>query len=323
MNKELFEKFAQGIKENKGNFIFEIKEDGYIKPKIYIVITTEVYGAKYVYYDYSYDKDDAINMLIEGKIDKMQFAMLVKDNNFIVSKWVFSTRPDNGESLPSNVKTWEEIIKEYKNIYDTEMKKLYDSITVTNNFSEEIINLKEKARKYQIYNLNVFDSLKEYVTMNEIEYNDIKKCVIGYTSKEDTIKNIVNSNREKLALLKSKVAYVENLIVNNEVVKPWELDIVKPLNEIKDIAKTVNVTFELNEITGTEKVEITRLIDYIFYKSTFSDYSFCNGAKGKELLHKLNAGGRYNTDTNKYEKIPLTVENIIKITYGKKVLFER
>jgi hypothetical protein len=316
MNIKLFEKFAQGIKENKSQFIFEIQEKGYTEPQIYSVVVDDIFGAKYVYYEYSYDREELIEHLINGEHKRMTFAMLVKDNKYLVDEWVFASRDET--AFPNNVKTFTEVSDEYKAIYETEIKKFYNDIKVNTDFSEEKIStMRNDARRYQLKNLNVFDEQREYITEKKLSHTDILKAEIGYAPKEEIIEKVVKSNEKDFVWLKSRVQYIENLIANNDTVEQWEIDITKPLNAIKDVAKTVNVTFELNGITGSEKVEIKKVIDYVIDRNTFSHCSFSNGAKGRELLKKLNAKDFSSNGT------PLTTENIVKITYGKNVLFEK
>jgi hypothetical protein len=308
---ELFEKFAQGIKENKNHFMFEIQIEKENNPRIYSVIVDNVLGAKYVYSEYEYDKEYLTEKLVKGNLSNRDFSMLVKDDNYIIDEHIFKVT--DRTALPDNIKTFISIRQEYDALYETEMKKFYnDIVEVDTNFSEEnISDMKYDARYFQFYNLNVFDTLKCNTTKKKLSYSDILKAEIGYTQKEEVIKNIVKSNEKELIWLKSKAIYIENLIANNEVVEQWELDIVRPLIAIKDIAKTANVTFELNGITGTEKININNLIDCIFDKKQISCYEFSNFSKGRELLNKLNASYR------------LAAESIVKITYNKNVLFEK
>jgi hypothetical protein len=91
--------------------------------------------------------------------------------------------------------------------------------------------------------------------------------------------------------------------------------------EIKDTAKTLNVTFELNGVKQTIKITPNNLLYAIegcnnnYY---FSDYEFCNSADGARMLEKLDAKRPTHSD-----KKPLTSKDIVEITYRKNIIFER
>jgi uncharacterized UPF0160 family protein len=316
MNKELFEKFEQGIKENKNSFIF------FIKNRTYIVTVTEVFKAKYVYSEYFYSNDEAIESFINGlrKTYSYNFTMIVKDDNYyIVDEYMFSTHPDNGEQLPSNVKMLSDIIAEYNEQLNDAVKEYYDNINPVSDFTETTIErLKNEARYCQIYGKKPLDNIMSYEKKIELSKNNILSDICGYNPIENSIKNLIAKNEKRLLGIKSKTVYIENLIANNENIENWEKDIADGLSSIKDTAKTVNVTFKINNTTATEKMEIPRLLNCLNNRTELDAYCFYNGASAKKTLNELGVGYYYNKDN-----VILTTEHIIKITYGKKVIFER
>ena len=92
------------------------------------------------------------------------------------------------------------------------------------------------------------------------------------------------------------------------------------VNSIKSVdANKLNVTFEYNNMTASEKVEPLTLIRMIYEKDYFSSFNFVVTKRGEELLKTL--GVKEHDYSNPHSR--LRCSNIIRISYGKKVLFER
>ena len=85
-------------------------------------------------------------------------------------------------------------------------------------------------------------------------------------------------------------------------------------------AKTITVEFSLNGKSDSEKINPDKLIRKLIEKDYFSGYDFEVSKRGDALIEKLGAA---TWRSDKDGKEVLTCKNITKITYGKKILYEK
>lgn len=247
----------------------------------------------------------------------------------------------------NNIKLLSDVVNEYSEFYLNTAEKLYNDIEagdeffnksetecaelckaalkgiysrIKKNFDEEkiekeILNLKVKARSYQLYDTNIADvieeEIKEIVNINCKE--QVLSDICGYTSKEDTINSTVSFIKDNVKALKIRMLYIERLMSNNTLTEQWERDITKALNAVKDIIKTVAVSFTINGITAKGKINTDALLYYIDRRSTVIKYNFCSFEEGEKIFKKLNLKSEDKISTN----------DISKVTYESMVLFKR
>lgn len=90
----------------------------------------------------------------------------------------------------------------------------------------------------------------------------------------------------------------------------WERTMYKALYSLD--AKAVTVTFEKAGTQETEKINPAKIVQKLIDNDDFSYWDFTVSKNGKQLMEKL---------CTKRER--LICEDIVKITYGKKTLYER
>ena len=104
------------------------------------------------------------------------------------------------------------------------------------------------------------------------------------------------------------------LMKTPEIAYEWELAIVNGLRSVD--AKAVTVEFEFNEKIASGKISPECIFRILQEYDSFSSYNFETQKQGEILLNYLGAGNYWSSNRIK-------CEHIIKITYGKKVLYVR
>lgn len=107
---------------------------------------------------------------------------------------------------------------------------------------------------------------------------------------------------ELIAVLANETIYL--------YIKSWEQAMYKALHSLD--AKAVTVTFEKAGTQETEKIDPAKIVQMLIDNDDFSYWDFTVSKNGKQLMEKL---------CPKRER--LICEDIVKITYGKKTLYER
>ena len=119
-------------------------------------------------------------------------------------------------------------------------------------------------------------------------------------------------------LIKTKLGneLAKKYITEKSVVKDWEIELARSINNLK--ANYVNVEFNFNGNVGTEKIDPKYIIRTLINNDYFAGCYFATSKGGDKLLKNLGAANIYNKrDTW------LTCKHITKITYGRKTLYER
>jgi hypothetical protein len=324
MNNNLIEKIKQAVTDGKTSFDLKLYN------KYYNFIVTNVYEARYIFGDYVYEKNNVFmdNLLTGKSISLMKFLMIEKNNKFYI------TDEDYGESffkynpkekMPDNVFLLSDVKKEYNELLKTKMLDYCNSVNpikITNKERIELLN--NAARLLKIHQLNATDYLLKTYYNNMFNHSittaDVLADICSYKSKEDTMNEILDKNKNTIIDFKSELAYIENLIKNGDVAEQWESYIIKVLNSLSGKEKALNVTFKMNDKSATGKISPIALFAVINSRNEILSYKFCNEIDGKKVLKTLGAKCS-NRDT--VNKEYLQTKHITKITYGKKVLFER
>lgn len=100
------------------------------------------------------------------------------------------------------------------------------------------------------------------------------------------------------------------------VLKTYEQHIVDGLHSID--AKTVQIEFLYHGKVTTGKIEREKLLQVVCSNDYFSSYNFTTVKGGEKIIKDLGAG-KWIGDKEEV----LTCKHINKITYGKKVLYEK
>ena len=279
-----------------------------------IVCTCATIGkSKFVYANYSYRSITSI--------DKMELISIVVDEAiYIVNGYILDIWRNNDE-LPENVIELSEATKDYNYRAKPYFQSFYDGLSVEEAQMEEIIkdygeyDLQQRARQYILDGKGQpeISLSKEFITTDEV-----RDILAGYEDFEKIVFEKLETDKKSWLITKAYRTMIKNLMENPTIVKPYEVKICKALNNLN--AKTITVEFNMNGITATGKVNPQEIVRMIINNDYFSNYNFCNGKEGEAIIKKLGASAiRWGGENGNV----LTCEHIVKITYGKKVIYTK
>lgn len=276
-----------------------------------IVCTCATIGrAKFVYANYSYCSITSI--------DKMELIAIVADETiYIVSGYILDIWRNDNDELPENVISFSEVTKDYNYCVKSYFQSFYDGLSVEEAQMEEIIkdygeyDLQQRARQYILDGKGQpeISLSEEFITTDEM-----RDILAGYEDFDKIVLKKLETTKKSWLRTKAYRTVIKNLMENPTIVKFYEAEICKALNNLD--AKTVTVEFNMNGTTATGKVNPQEIVRMIINNDYFSDYNFCNGKEGESIIKKLGATKWRGENSN-----VLTCEHIVKITYGKKVIY--
>lgn len=290
--------------------------------RIFFFMKADVGNAVYIYYMYDYDskytssvKYDAKNFHdgIEAKPNVA--AILVKNTLYVIDKFIFgaySHAYGHGETAElEDFICIDEYLKEINNtVNDTIVKNFYDSLEV-----ETPANTKpyEEDVRRKIFNHN---NVEDVSFSDCLDLKDIVESLCGFIDIEDTVNKRLESRRENYLHLKTQKETIKKLIPDLSIAAKWERDLADALNSVD--AKKVTVEFLFKGKKASGKIAPECIIRKLIKKDYFSDYNFSTRVAGQKLFDELGVSTKMWDNENQ-----LKCEHISKITYGKKVLYER
>lgn len=296
--------FVNRINNGENSFIIN-------KESKCIVCTCATIGrAKFVYANYSYCSITSI--------DKMELIAIVADETiYIVSGYILDIRRNDNDELPENVISFSEVTKDCNYCAKSYFQSFYDGLSVEEAQMEEIIkdygeyDLQQRARQYILDGKGQpeISLSEEFITTDEM-----RDILAGYEDFDKIVLKKLEATKKSWLRTKAYRTVIKNLMESPTIVKPYEVKICKALNNLD--AKTVKVEFNMNGTTATGKVNPQEIVRMIINNDYFSDYNFCNGKEGESIIKKLGATKWRGENSN-----VLTCEHIVKITYGKKVIY--
>lgn len=301
----LIDEFVKEVTTHDNSFLLGNEQKHYLFTQAKIGDVRLVYGA------YVYGEEfvlDAIGKELELK------AVVCAGSVYIIDQYFFDLWPSKFDvkDLPGQVKLFYDAVRKV-NTYtgETLFTKFYEKLEVKDVPAKSV----EQEARNRLLSLN--PELPKVTHNNTLfDENDVIKLMSGSLDVDAEANRIFEKKKEDWIVYKSENAKIAELVENKTVAEPWEIEIVEGLRYVPD-AKSVNVTFELDGKTAEEKVDTKTLMQMLCKKDYFSSYNFCNQKRGDRLLKEL--GADYPRRLNS----KLTCENITKITYGKKILFER
>lgn len=278
-----------------------------------IVCTCATIGrAKFVYANYSYRSITSI--------DKMELIAIVVDETiYIVSDYILDVWRNDNDELPENVIRFSEATKDYNYRAKSYFQSFYDGLSVEEAQMEEIIkdygeyDLQQRARRYILDGKGQpeISLSEEFITTYEI-----RDILAGYEDFDKIVFEKLETDKKSWLRTKAYRTVIKNLMESSTIVKPEEVEICKALNNFD--AKTVTVEFNMNGTTATGKVNPQEIVRMIINNDYFSNYNFCNGKEGGSIIKKLGASAiKWGGENGNV----LTCKHIVKITYGKKVIY--
>lgn len=293
---------------NNGESSFIINRESERK----IVCTCATIGrAKFVYANYSYRSITSI--------DKMELIAIVVDETiYIVSGYILDVWRNDNDELPENVINFSEATKDYNYRAKSYFQSFYDGLSVEEVQMEEIIkdyeeyDLQQRARQYILDGKGQpeISLSEEFITTDEV-----RDILAGYEDFDKIVLKKLEATKKFWLRTKAYRTVIKKLM-ESSIVKPYEVKICKALNNLD--VKTVKVEFNMNGTTATGKVNPQEIVRMIINNDYFSNYNFCNGREGESIIKKLGASAiKWRGENSNV----LTCEHIVKITYGKKVIY--
>lgn len=215
-------------------------------------------------------------------------------------------------SLPDGIKKYEDYKKSLETYVNDKLIPEYYKLLEPEELTEaEIKNysIAVKARK------SILDGKQEEsIRKIELAISDVDNILCGFTDIYSIADKKFNNSKAEFASDKAIQNAIKNMIDNNKVkVFDWEKEIADALNLFLSDShkKNVNVEFKINKITSTGKMNARNLKDILTHNASIDEYNFSTHSEGVAVMMRL--------DSVSY----LTCENISKISYGRKTLYER
>lgn len=310
---KIIEEFMKRVRQENNSFVIEVPRRN-DDVTTYHFILSKVGNAILVYGDYSY-YDKYFYLYSDYKPELC--AIVTNDMIYVLDEYLFSFH--NAEDYPVGVRKYFDYVEEIKkditnNVFRTYWNDIEVSITRDMEVNEQIKNI---VRDCIFYNDTEYRLAKRYdIKTCPIERIDCTKELCGFVDIKKEVIKYFDDNRERLKAIKTEYELIKSLVSKYAFVEDLEMEILNGLNSVD--ARTVNVTFNFNGKTGTEKIEAEHLKRILRNKDCFIGYDFCNTKKGDSMIEWLGAGKRlFGT------KEVLTCEHIEKITFGKKTLYQK
>lgn len=287
---------------------FEISMFDGSNTKYYMFIPIKVGEAKYIHGDCGVDDPDFKRLVGNN----YSLYAVVSDGNVYLDEHKFRLKT-LGSKLPKNAKPFS--LKEFNEYakkvvfpdfyYSLKTKEITDPHIITN-------ALQDAREIIFTGNTNLLKPDADDVFRKQ----DIADILNGYISLEEEARKRYEEEKEYWIMEKSLLKKVEEYIYEPNIIKEWELALAKAITSVK--ARTVNVEFEFNSKKASTKIDPRIILCVLIMDKYFSIHDFHNQREGLELLRHLNI----NKSTQVNRDV-LKCEHISKITYAKKVLYER
>lgn len=215
-------------------------------------------------------------------------------------------------SLPDGIEKYEDYKKSLETYVNDKLIPEYYKLLEPEELTEaEIKNysIAVKARK-SILDGKQEDSIRKI----ELGFSDIDNILCEFTDIYNIADKKFNNSKAEFASDKAIQNAIKNMIDNNKVkVFDWEKEIADALNLFLSDShkKNVNVEFKINKITSTGKMNARNLKDILIHNASIDEYNFSTNSEGVAVMMRLGSVSY------------LTCENISKISYGRKTLYER
>lgn len=235
---------------------------------------------------------------------------------YVIDEYIFNRNFNKEFVYPNGCVNFNDyVVEKNKYFQNVLFRNYYDSIEVDINSvtDEDFINSQKRAARISILSGNEMVLPK---FNNDFTSNDIAKMICGYMNIEDEANERFEYNKGWLIKTKLGNELAKKYITEKSVVKDWEIELARSINNLK--ANYVNVEFNFNGNVGTEKIDPKYIIRTLINNDYFAGCYFATSKAGDKLLKNLGAANIYNKrDTW------LTCKHITKITYGRKTLYER
>ncbi len=278
----------------------------------YHFIKDQVGTATYIYGIRSY-KDPCDCARISNKPELV--AILKENTVYIVNMFHLGMSYKDSNSLPEKVVFFSEARKEkVKYMYDILLPFYYKSLETKEISDNEQTRTGAYAKHYcrRIAREGIFDGentetyIKDLIekmlefTLSEDEF---AYTLCGFTTVEELAKEQFEKKKDRWTEEKALIEKIRTYMERTDTVEDWELAIAEGIRNID--AKNITIEFKKDMYSFTGKIDPRRLLNRLQEEKTFYSYDF-NDSRAETA--GADRGFR--------------CENIVKIKYGKKVLFE-
>lgn len=312
--KRLIDQFVEKVLNTTESFMLEAKR--YNDTVYHFFMQCNVGKAKYVYGKYTYgDKNFYINLE-----ERFYLVAIVSDGKvYVVNRYSLEIL-DNEKvfQLPEDIFLIQDIVeKENKYVESVVFTEFYKTLGEKPITDRDLLQRCVNETRRILFAKESIESVPVITPMfNE---QDIADSLCGILDLKTEAMKRLEDKKEEWVYKKSFNSKVRELMKNYSVVEDYQIKIAKGLNSVD--AKTVVIEFELNGKKASEKIKPNIIIGKMINDDYFCDYDFQTRKAGEILISKLGAATSKWCSDNEREVI--TCKHITKITYGKKVLYER
>lgn len=290
-------------------------EDGHGK---ILCVKVPIGQAKYIYTmrEYLAEKE-----LVTDITDRLELTAIYKNREIYIFN-PYNVMDYLDEKYPENVYYVNDNFLEKINdqIKEKVIDKLYGNLPTVPLTENKEVRCREEARHILIYKVDFceYENHRQNSNIGKIDRQKFADNLCGVINLENEAKIEFYSKKEMWIKLKSSLERIKEIISTcpEIALKKYEQDIANSLNDIE--AKTVQVEFLYDGTTASAKIVPNTLLRMIDAQDYFSSYNFVSMKSGEKLIADLGAG-KYSSD----KKEPLKIKHIQKITYGKKILYQR
>lgn len=303
---DLIAEFVKNVMSGDGSFTLTESENPFDTERRYSFVQEKVGKAKFVYRATGYNEDFYASIAKKFEL----VAIATQEKVYWCDAYFFGVY--HGVHLPENVDglcNFAVSLDECVN--STIFPAFYEALEPVE-VSEK--NCREKARS-ALLTLGNPDFYIAEVKPQLFKEQDAVKVLCGLMDMEKEAKLRLEKDREEWCKSKSEKEKIRELMVTPGVCQDWELAIAAGLRSVD--AVNVTVTFEMNGKCATGKMEPSVIDNTLIGNGTFCDWNFATATQGEKVIEELGAS------SNGWGINPLKCQNICKITYGKKVLYER
>lgn len=311
MEKErLIDKFAEQIFHTEESFLIEFEKGNYKKYCFFIPCKVGN-NAQYVYV-----KNSCYSSSCYSDIREKPELVAIKSGEkvYIVNEYLLDLLRE--KILPQNIVIFSEFVEEKnEDIKSVIFEEFYRALNVCEIEVEDMVGCKKEARQILLSKNQCVESRKIEAMFTAQEIAD---SLCGMMDLEAEAKKRLSEDKNLWLKQKAYDVQLQKFVENQEGVEPYELKIADAIRSVE--AKMLTVEFELNGKKATGKIPIHRLQRNLIACDYFSNYDFDTTKNGKQIFEVLNA-----TDSkwDKSGKETISCKSISKITYGRRVLYER
>lgn len=306
----LIDVFVNTVLRNEGSFILVDKKAGYTDTYIQFM-QHKVGNGRYVYGFYGWNSDFNVEFN-----NKPELVAIVADGIvYTVQDYMFNIwRDEDRKNLPENHRFFSDKKKELNDyVRNVIFKDFYDNLKIQPNENEKWLEscLKEARR----IRLNKGTDVENTVIDDMFDGEETAKILCGLIDLKEVALRYFESERDYWVEEKTEHEKIKELVNASAGVEKWEIELSEVLRNTS--AATVTVEFTVGNTSEQCKIEPQKIIKNLTDCDYFTTYDFPSRVQGKLIFDILGVNDSWTGDNQ------LKCEHISKITYKKKVLFER